>query len=76
MRETQGRTIKGVRLFLSKRLHCIHSYVVKLKQEEKKDLSADTVEKSKAISTRIQDTNCPATLKIQLQNKHITYPCV
>ncbi|CAG8846926.1 34007_t:CDS:2, partial [Gigaspora margarita] len=32
MRETQGQIIKGVKYLFSKRFHCIHSHVVKLKQ--------------------------------------------
>ncbi|CAG8796174.1 8023_t:CDS:2 [Gigaspora margarita] len=48
---------------------------VKLKQGEKKYLSTDAAEKGKAISAHIRDTHCPVTLKIQLQNKHCTYPC-
>ncbi|CAG8786385.1 13693_t:CDS:1, partial [Gigaspora rosea] len=67
MRETQGRSIKGVRYLLSKRFHCIHSHVVKLKQgTQNKNLVSNDVEIEKSEDfvndTRSRNTNCPAVL--------------
>ncbi|CAG8730741.1 2976_t:CDS:1, partial [Gigaspora rosea] len=65
MRETQGRTIKGIRYILSKRYHYIHSHTVKLKQGKNVTTNVDCeTSKSEAYkkSTRIRDTGCPATL--------------
>ncbi|CAG8821110.1 8206_t:CDS:2, partial [Cetraspora pellucida] len=70
MRETSGRTIKGVRYILSKRFHCIHSHTVKLKQE-KHNNSETNIER-----TRMRDTNCSATSSIQLLKRTDPYPCI
>ncbi|CAG8773146.1 25014_t:CDS:2, partial [Gigaspora rosea] len=81
LRETQGRIIKGVRFLLSKRFHCAHSHMVKLKQGQKGknnhiDINDEGEKKSEVISTRKRDTDCSATLSIQLQNKSNTHPCI
>ncbi|CAG8673336.1 19484_t:CDS:2 [Gigaspora margarita] len=72
MRETQGRTIKGIRYILSKRFHCIHSHAVKSKQG---NLQIETSETS-TKSTRNRDTDCPAKLKIQILKNTDRYPCI
>ncbi|CAG8808790.1 42692_t:CDS:1 [Gigaspora margarita] len=53
MRETRGRTIKGMHYILSKRFHCIHSHVVKQKQGKKNN------NESYVENTQIQDINSP-----------------
>ncbi|CAG8546267.1 22950_t:CDS:2 [Cetraspora pellucida] len=40
------------------------------------DLNTETVDNQKVISTRTRDTNCTATLSLQLQNKYDTHPCI
>ncbi|CAG8709546.1 16304_t:CDS:1, partial [Gigaspora rosea] len=43
MRETQGRIIKGVKYIFSKRFHCVHSYLVKLKQGQKGENDSNNI---------------------------------
>ncbi|CAG8629437.1 7704_t:CDS:2 [Cetraspora pellucida] len=70
MRETHGRTIKEIHYILSKWFHCIHSHIVKLKQGIKNN--GETNMKN----TQEQNTNCPATLSIQLLKRSDPYPCI
>ncbi|CAG8504095.1 9969_t:CDS:1, partial [Scutellospora calospora] len=47
MRESQGRTIKGVRYLLSKWFYCIHSHIVKLKQGSQDKNIVSKIEENK-----------------------------
>ncbi|CAG8819532.1 25770_t:CDS:1, partial [Gigaspora margarita] len=70
MRETHERTIKGIHYILSKRFHCIHSYVVKIKQGIKDNCEIHIE------NARIRDTDCSSILSIQLLKRSDPYPCI
>ncbi|CAG8835102.1 41585_t:CDS:2, partial [Gigaspora margarita] len=81
MQETQGQIIKGVKYIFSKGFHCVHSNLVKLKQEQKDKNDSTNIntmekEKSNIISTCKRDTKCLAILNIQLRNILDIYPYI